>query len=209
MRGLAQMRQVRRVRRLAAIGITLLSVAAMACGKSATSAAAAAQPTTTPAAAPTVSPTPAAQPSAVVVPPIDFETLIAVLPNAPAGWTRGRPKGNQGTEISTAEAIYELGDSLIHVEVIDTSFRPVYLAPLRFALVPGFSERSSGRYTKAAPVGGSPGFERWDEDAKSAEVTMVVANRIVVSAKGRNVDNANATRALVTAVDQKKLKDIK
>jgi hypothetical protein len=38
---------------------------------------------------------------------------------------------------------------------------------------------------------------------------MVVANRIVVSAKGRNVDNANATRALVTAVDQKRLKDIK
>jgi hypothetical protein len=146
------------------------------------------------------------------VTPVDFERLIALLPDAPSGWTRGKPKGNQGGEgraISTAEAIYELGESSIHVELIDTSFNPVYLAPLDFTLVPGYSERSASGYTKAAPVAGSPGFERWDGDAKSAEVTMVVANRIVVSAKGRNVDDTNTTRALVTAVDQKKLKEIK
>ena len=191
-----------------------LVVAALsaACGKSAP----APPPAVTPVALQTTQvqaligkPAPAATEPAAVVTPIEFEKLIAALPDAPSGWTRGKPKGNQSYEISTAEAMYELGESLIHVEFIDTAFRPVYLAPLQFSLAPTYSERSAGWFSKAAPVGGSPGFERWNADDRSAEVTMVVASRIVVSAKGRNVDNTSAARALVTAIDQKKLKDLK
>ena len=201
-----------------AIGsIALLALTPAACGKSAApSAATGAQPTptsTTQAQAQAVKSapvgTPVAQQPVEIVPPIAFENLMALLPDAPSGWTRGKPRGGENDGISTAEATYELGDSSIHVELLDTSFKPVYLAPLQFSLAPTYSERSAGRYSKAAPVGGSPGFERWDADARSAEVTMVVANRIVVSAKGRNVDSTTATRALVTAIDQKKLKDLK
>jgi hypothetical protein len=148
------------------------------------------------------------QQSAVVVPPIDFETLIAVLPNAPAGWTRGRRRVTRAPRSRPLKRSTSLA-----TRSFTSNDRHVIQARLSRAVAfragSALLERTSGRYTKAASVGGSPGFERWDEDAKSAEVTMVVANRIVVSAKGRNVDNANATRALVTAIDQKKLKDIK
>jgi len=149
---------------------------------------------------------------AALTTPVDFEQLIALLPEAPSGWTRGKPKGGQagmGAAMSTAEATYERGESLIHLEMMDTSFNPVYLAPLQFTLAAGYSERSLNGYTKATPIGASPGFEKWDSEAKSAEVTMVVANRFVVSAKGRNVDNVDGTRALVMAVDQSKVRGLK
>jgi hypothetical protein len=202
-----------------------LTLAAVACGGSAKAPSTAdAPPATTPA-----QPTPqataqAGQPPHGLQPltlaqgagqnttPVDFEKLIALLPDAPAGWVRGKSKGNlvdTGVAISAAEADYEKGEASIHLELTDTAFNQVYLAPLHFTLVAHYSERSPTGYTKAEPIGGSPGFEKWDGDAKSAEVTAVVGNRIVITAKGHDVDNADATRGLVAAVDQGRLKALK
>jgi hypothetical protein len=198
--------------------IAATAVAFAACGgsKSATPAAAAETSTPPASASPSASPSPPAtaqpaQPEQTAA-AIDFEKLIALLPDAPSGWTRSKPKGEQaGTtrEISAAEADYEKGESSINLEITDTAFDKTYLAPLSFTLASHYSERHGNGYAKAAPIGGSPGCERWDGDAKFAEVTMVVGNRIIVTARGRNVDNANASRALVAAVDQNKLAALK
>jgi hypothetical protein len=201
--------------------IAALALTTAACGGAApTPAATAVQPPapqTSPAQPQAAQPGPQGSPQtnqnpAALTTPVDFEQLIALLPEAPSGWTRGKPRGGQvgmGAAISTAEATYENGDSLIHLEMIDSSFNPVYLAPLQFSLAAGYSERSPNGYTKATPIGASPGFEKWDNETKSAEVTMVVANRIIVSAKGRNVDNVDGTRKLVMAVDQSKVRALR
>lgn len=166
----------------------------------------------------TPSPQSAAPPSAPAQAPaptataVEFEQLIALLPDAPSGWTKGKPKGNQvgmGIGISTAEADYERGESSVHLEITDTAFDRTYLAPLSFTLASHYSERHSSGYSKSETIGASPGFEKWDGDAKSAEVTMLVGNRMIVTAKGRNVDNVDGTRTLVAAVDQGKLATLK
>ena len=205
--------------------MTIAVVVAVGCGgSSASSTAGAGQtpapiastapsaPTATQPAQQTTSNPPMSQTPSQTATAVDFERLVAFLPDPPAGWTRGKPKGAQiggSVTVSSAEADYEKGDSLIHFEITDTAFDQTYLAPLSLTLAAKYHERNTSGYTKAAPIGGSPGFEKWDGDAKSAEVTMVVGNRIVVTAKGRNVENLTATRAMVASIDQSKLSALK
>jgi hypothetical protein len=204
------------MRRLIVGVVIVLAAAGAGCGRSAPAGATPAVATPTPqtSAAPaaqpaTQAPTPSPAPTAT---PVDFETLIAALPDAPTGWTRSKPKGELiiiGVAQSVAEADYDKGESTIHLEITDTAFNPLELTPLSFSLVPTYSERTPGGYKKASPIGGSPGFETWDNDSNTAEVTVVVANRIIVAAKGRGVENVNPVRALVSTVDQGKLKAVK
>lgn len=188
--------------------VSVALLVAAGCGTSpppGTQATPSAQPTPQLAAAPAITPL-------APVTPVNVEPLIALLPNPSGGWLRGKPKGHPltaGVAYSAAEALYEKGEATIHLEIIDTGFNPLLLAPIAFMLDAGFSERSADNYKKAAKLGGSPGFEAWDNDARVADVTAVVASRFIVTAKGRNVDNANTARALVQAVDQAKLAALK
>jgi hypothetical protein len=142
---------------------------------------------------------------------VAFEELLALLPET-AGWTRSKPRGEQismGMDMSRALCDYEKGESSIDLEITDSSFNPVFLGPLTTYLIRGYSERTNDGYRKASPVGGHPAFETWNSDSRRAEVIVVVANRFVVQAKGRNVDNAEPVRALAQAVDFSRLAALK
>jgi hypothetical protein len=143
--------------------------------------------------------------------PVEFEQLIAMLPE-PAGWTRSKPSGKQwsmGISMSMAEADYEKGDSSIDLTITDTSFNQMFLAPMSMFLMSSYSERTPDGYKKATTIGGSPGFESWENEDKDAEVTVVVGKRFVVSGKGRNVDNVDVVRSFVQAIDLSKLSSLK
>jgi hypothetical protein len=68
-------------------------------------------------------------------------------------------------------------------------------------LAQGFSERSKEGYAKSISIGVHPGFERWNDDARRGEITVVVSNRFVLQAIGRNVEGIEPVRALVKGVD--------
>lgn len=171
-------------------------------------AASAASPTPSP--SPTASPTP--QPSGPSpVAAIDFEKLIAFLPDAP-GWTRATPTGQQiTTSISYARATtdYSKGESLIRLEITDSGFNNLLLAPLSMMLVPSYWERSTDGYRKYAAMSGQPGFESWQAEANDAEVTVVVANRYIVNARGTSVPNVDAVRSVVQNIDLARLTSLK
>ena len=182
-----------------------LAFVAVACGGSkppaADASAAAATPATTPAA------TPAATAAPKIAPAVDFEKLVALLPEA-SGWTRSKPRGeqvNMGAAMSHAQAEYQKGESSIDLEITDSSFNQLVLSPLSMFLSSGYSERSSEGYSKAAPINGQPGFERWNNDSRQGDVTVVVGNRFIVSAKGHNIEKIDPVRALVQSVDLGKL----
>jgi len=148
---------------------------------------------------------------AQTAPAVDFEKLVELLPE-PAGWTRSKPNGKQmsmGISMSQAEASYEKGESTVRLEITDSSFNQLYLAPMSMMLMSTYSERSSEGYKKAASLNGSPGFEEWEIEPKEGTVTVVVANRFVVTARGRSVDNIEAVRSFVKAVDLAKLAALK
>jgi hypothetical protein len=143
---------------------------------------------------------------------VDFEKLQALLPEM-AGWKRGEPDGQQmssmGVKMSHAKAQYSQGDSEIDLEITDSAFSQIIMAPMSFMLASGYNERSSDGYKKAAPVSGQPGFEEWNKNSKHAEVTAVVANRFIVTAKADNVSGPEVARKLVEAVDFAKLAALK
>jgi hypothetical protein len=85
----------------------------------------------------------------------------------------------------------------------------MFLAPMSMFLMSSYSERTSDGYKKATTIGGSPGFESWENEDKDAEVTVVVGNRFVVSGKGRNVENVDVVRSFVQAIDLSKLSALK
>jgi hypothetical protein len=154
---------------------------------------------------------PGPQEAAENTPLVDFEQLVALVPDLP-GWTRTTPRGQQvsmGVPISQANAEYTKGDGDIKLEIADSAFNPLILGPLSMMLVRTYSERTADGYKQFAAIGGSPGFESWQNEAREAEVTVVVAHRFVVTASGDNVDSLEPVRSLVKAIDLAKLAALK
>ena len=189
-------------------------IAASACGRAAKAGAveAASSPTPSPVASPTPAPSPSAQPSGpALVEAVNFEKLVELIPDAP-GWTRTTPLGQQivtTTSYAIANADYVKGESLIRLELTDSGCNSLILAPLSMMLAPSYWERSTDGYRKYAAVSGQPGFESWQNDAKDGEVTVLVANRFVVNARGTSVPNIEAVRSIARAIDIEKLASLK
>ncbi len=144
---------------------------------------------------------PAARPRTAT--PVDFELLVALVPDFP-DWTRTTPHGIQasaGIALSAATAEYTKGDSTIKLEIMDSAFNDLILAPLSMMLVPAYAERTPEGYKRFAAVNGSPGFESWRNDVNEGDVTVVVADRFVITARGLNVASIDVVRSLVKAID--------
>ena len=194
------------------VAIALLAAAAAGCGRSqpASSPAAAASPTPTPTATPAAA-KPAVPAAARTATAVSFESLLPLLPEV-EGWTRSAPRGEQvtaGVPMSRASARYEGGESIVEVEVLDSAFHELVLAPISSYLAAGFSERMTHGYRKAAAINGQPGFEEWNSNTRRAQVTVVVADRFIVNATGRNVDNADQVRAIVQSIALSQLAALK
>ena len=134
---------------------------------------------------------------------VDFEQLQALLPTI-AGWRQAGTRGEQLTlpvAYSRAEAVYHRDDSRIELEITDTALNPLLLSPVSMFLSPGFSERSTEGFRRAARVGGEPGLEEWNAGSHRGEVTAVVGNRFVVTAKGRDIADLEPVKRAVESID--------
>jgi hypothetical protein len=142
---------------------------------------------------------------------VDYEVLKGMLPEL-NGWERTGAKGQQvsmGISVSSAEAQYTKGDASMKLEIIDTSFSQMVLAPFMMFARAGYEEKSDDGYKKGITLGGHPGFESWEKSNRDAEVHVVVGERFLVNVEANNVDNPEAPRALAQAVDFGKLAGMK
>jgi hypothetical protein len=142
---------------------------------------------------------------------VAFEQLVALLPDV-NGWTRGKPRGEQitmGVKMSHAKAEYQKGESSIDLDITDSSFNQLVLSPFSMFLAAGFSERTTNGFARSAPMGGNPGFERWNNEAGEGEVVVVINNRFIVQAKGRSIENINPVKTVVQAVNLAALSGLK
>lgn len=142
---------------------------------------------------------------------IDFEELKAMLPELD-GWTRSDTKGEQLTmpvAYSRAETRYRNDASRIELEITDTAFSQLLLAPLSMFFSAGYSERSDDGFKRATKIGGQPGMEEWNARSHRGEVTAVCGSRFVVKATGHDIDSLDVVRKVVESVDLAKLAAIK
>lgn len=143
--------------------------------------------------------------------PVDYEKLKELIPEL-SGWERSDVKGQQtsmGISVSMAEAHYTKGESSLKLEITDTSFSKLVLAPFMMFARAGFSERSDDGYKKGITLAGYPGFETWEKGSKHGEVNLLVADRFIVNADGRDVENTEPAKQLAQAIDLKKLSTLK
>ena len=144
--------------------------------------------------------------------PVDFEELKTLLPDI-SGWTKSDVHGEQQTAMgmsqSNAKAKYTKGDSTIELEITDSTMNQLILAPMAMFLTTGYEEKSDDGYKKAAQIGGYPGFEEWEKNAKHGQATAVVANRFIVVADAHSIDAPDVARKAVEAVNLSKLAGMK
>lgn len=139
--------------------------------------------------------------------PVDFEQLMTVL-NDVDGWTRSEPRGeqmNMPVSFSSAEARYRKDQSQVYVKVQDSALSQLLMAPYAMFLKSGFEERSSDGFKRSAEFNGNPGFEEWDSRSNSGEVTVIVAERFIITGRGTSVDNLDVVKGVVRALGLSKL----
>lgn len=124
------------------------------------------------------------------VQPVDFKALQGIFPVI-SGWEREEPKGESMTspvKFSQAETAYTKDEARIEVKIIDTAMSQLLTMPYQMFLAVGYSKQTSTGYEKAAQVAGQPGWEKWDSEAKRAEVGLIVGQRFMVTVEGSDTD---------------------
>lgn len=138
---------------------------------------------------------------------LPFETLGAAFPEV-GGWTRGEVTGsttNFPMKMSESKTNYRDGDKRIRLEVIDAALAQMMFVPFSAFLSSTYSERSSDGYKKGTSVQGQPAFEEVDTRNETAELTVVVGKRFIVTAHGNRGTGIENVRALVEQMDFGKL----
>ncbi|HEX4858124.1 MAG TPA: hypothetical protein VFV17_03825, partial [Usitatibacteraceae bacterium] len=145
------------------------------------------------------------------VDPVDIEQLKPLVPETFAGLPKKSSKaekaGALGIMVSKAEARY--GDEAgkrVDLEITDAGGAGGMMAFAGWAMVQGEREDESGR-EKTGKVDGRLTHEKMRKDGRN-EFSVVIAERFVVTAKGKDVD-LNALKSAVAGLDLKKLDALK
>ena len=142
---------------------------------------------------------------------VGYKQLQAFFP-AITDWEHGEARGNDitvGMSISTAHVTYTKGDSSVLLEITDTALNQLVVGPVAAMMQSVQIEQPANGYRKASTAGGFPAIEEWDGDTKSATLTVIVAGRFIVKANANEVSDIKAARAVIDAVDLKKLAALK
>ena len=121
--------------------------------------------------------------------PVSFRELQVAFPEF-EGWEKGKPTGERMSSpvpFSEAEVRYTKGDAQIEAKLVDSGFNQLLIAPLSMFLSAGYEKETEDGYEKAVKVAGFPGFERWNSEAKTGEVTAVISKRFILTVEGENL----------------------
>lgn len=144
--------------------------------------------------------------------PVDQHILKDMLPSALGDLKRNKFEANKVAmgefKITKAEADY--GDNQGHsidLTLTDTGGAQMFGTLAAWASVESESENDSG-YEKMTKVDGRPTHEKFNKNSKNGEYSVVVGNRFLVEAQGRQVD-MTALKQAVASVDFNKLEAMK
>jgi len=143
--------------------------------------------------------------------PVRFQELIALLPELD-GWEQQKPTGERMTApfpTANAKARYIRDGARLEVEIVDSAFNQLLLAPMAMFLQSGYATESTSGYEKSTTVNGQPGWEKWDSDAKSGEVNALVNKRFLVSIEGDNIDEPKVLQDVASKMDFRGLAALK
>ncbi len=142
--------------------------------------------------------------------PLNFRKLKEILPESASGFTKtktsGESTGMAGFSISTAKAKYENEDKKIDVEVIDAGGVGMAMMGLAGWSMIEIDKESDDGFERTTTYEGNKAFEKCRKTR--CEFSIFVANRFVVTTKGRNVEIEDLHN-IVNAIGIKTLEGMK
>ena len=145
------------------------------------------------------------------VEPVSFRELQEALP-AMSGWEMEKPRGEKMTSpvpFSKSEATYRKDDSSVQVEILDSGFNQMLVAPAMMMLATGYERETETGYEKGTKIGDYPAFEKWNSESKDGELSVVVAKRFIVKVDGNNIPDPKVLHEFAKAANLGKLASFK
>ena len=156
-----------------------------------------------------------AQNEPILVPEaVDYQKLLAILPESPSGWTADKPEGSTedvgGFKITNVHRDYHKGEGekapSVAISILDSVANPDYVSATTEAWKTN-SDTSEG-YAKSVTIDGNPGFETFEKDTNHAALWVMIANRYFVQIELQNQEPAEL-QEWIKRVDLKKLAAVK
>ncbi len=126
------------------------------------------------------------------VEPVNFRELKEMLPERAAGMERteatGEKNGAMGFSLSQAEGKYKEGDASMTINIVDTGGvgGMAMMGMAAWAMAEIDKETTTG-YERTTKIDGNKAYEKYDSKRENGELNVLVADRFVVSVKGRKV----------------------
>lgn len=142
--------------------------------------------------------------------PLNFRELQAFLPEKLNGLKRtaksGQTNGAMGFKISQAEGKYETSEgSTIKIDVVDTGGLKMGLMSMAAWANMEIDREDDKGYERSTTLNGFKAFEKYTQRNNKSELSLLVKNRFVVKAEGREV----AMKDLKAVVGDMPLGDMK
>lgn len=133
--------------------------------------------------------------------PLPFRELQEVLPESLNGLERisksGQSNGAMGFKISQAEAKYQTEDGAsIEVEIFDTGGLKMGLMSMAAWASLEMDKEDDNGYERTTKIQGFKAFEKYNKRSQRSELSLLVKERFVVKATGRNME----MKSLKTAI---------
>jgi len=145
---------------------------------------------------------------------VNYQKLLPILPEPPAGWSADKPEGSTedvgGFRITNVHRDYRKGEGekapSAAISILDSVANPDYVSATTEAWKSN-SDTSEG-YAKSVSIEGNPGFETFEKDTKHAALWVMVANRYFVQIELQNQEPGEL-QEWIKRIDLKKLATIK
>ena len=156
-----------------------------------------------------------AQNEPILVPEaVDYQKLLAILPESPSGWTADKPEGSTedvgGFKITNVHRDYHKGEGEkapgAAISILDSVSNTDYVSATTEAWKSN-SDTSEG-YAKSVQIDGNPGFETFEKDTKHAALWVMIAGRYFVQVELQNQEPGEL-QEWIKRVDLKKLAAVK
>ena len=134
------------------------------------------------------------------VPPVSFKVLMNYLPKEVGGLKAEKPRGesvqwDKWTH-STANVDFrsETDNQNVRVNIYDYAYISNLYLPYQMMFKMKFERESSEGYEKSTELNGMPTFEKWNEENKDNEVTVLVGKRFIVSVETDEMPEGSARK---------------
>lgn len=134
------------------------------------------------------------------VPPVSFKVLMNYLPKEVPGLKAEKPRGEsvQWEKWTHSNASIDFSSETdnrnARVNIYDFAYISNLYTPYQMLFKMKYNRESSEGYEKSTEISGNTTFERWNEDGKDNEVTILVGKRFIVHVETNEMPEGSARK---------------